>query len=102
MLEYSRSGYVYDNMAEVVKSFNIGDKVKIKSLKTVREVKEKGYDFPAHFNHTMERYCGKEAVIKATGSNTWGKCYYLDIDNGVWQWSIHMFELGGSKLMENE
>lgn len=99
MLIYGNNRYVYE---EKKKYYRVGDQVKIKSLKIVKEVKNRGYDFPAGFNNSMETYCGKVATVKRVGYCAWGEVYYLDIDNGIWQWTSHMFEQGNGKIMENE
>ena len=41
MLLYGRNRYVYEDKK---RTYKVGDRVKIKSLKTVWEVKEKGYE----------------------------------------------------------
>jgi hypothetical protein len=99
MLIYGSSKYVYE---EKKKYYHVGDHVKIKSLEIVRKVKNRGYDFPAGFNNSMESYCGKVATVKRVGYCAWGEVYYLDIDNECWQWTAHMFAQGIGKIMENE
>lgn len=54
--------------------FQIGDRVRIVDVPNNHCV--------AGWHPSMDKYCGKEAVIT-------GKCSYykLDIDNGEWYWS---------------
>lgn len=99
MLIYGSNRYVYE---EKKKYYHVGDHVKIKSLKIVKEVKNRGYDFPAGFNNSMETYCGKVTTVRRVGFCAWGEVYSLDIDDGYWQWTSHMFEQGNGKIMENE
>ena len=102
MLIYSGRGLVRDTEAGKRK-IKVGDRVKIKSLEIVREVKSQGYDFPGHFGSLMEVYCGCYGKILDIERIEGEKYYRLNIDKMDWQWSEDMFELGtANNLMENE
>lgn len=96
-----RNRLAYNPKAENLK-LRVGDRVKILNFKSVSQVKERDWDFPGHFNDSMEAYCGKVGTITAANEGFSRNLYRIDIDGGRWNWTVHMFEIGGSKLMENE
>ena len=98
-----RNRLAYNPKAQNLK-LRVGDRVKVLNFKSVSQVKEHDWDFPGHFNDSMEAYCGKVGTITAANPSAYyDKCLYrIDIDGGRWNWTVHMFEIGGSKLMENE
>lgn len=67
--------------------YNIGDKVKIRSLEWYEQNKDKTGCIVS-FVPSMSKYCGKEAIIEDCFFGT----YLLDIDKGAWYWTIDMFE----------
>ena len=103
MLLYNGFYYIARDSRVGIRKLKVGDLVRIKSLKVVREVKERGYDLPGHFNDAMEKYCGKLARILQIDIFGGDEYYRLDIDNQDWQWSEHMFDLEERHItMENE
>lgn len=103
MLIYNSGNYTVRDTEARKRKLKLGDRVKIKNLEIVKEVKNQGYDFPGHFNGLMEHYCGcygKILDIERIGGE---KYYRLDIDRLDWQWGEDMFEIEvASNLMENE
>ena len=84
------------------RKLKFGDAVRIKDYETVREVKNRGYEFPGHFSELMERYCGKKAIIVRIEYLS-EKFYRLDIDGLDWLWSEDMFDLSERHMvMESE
>lgn len=96
-----RNRLAYNPKAENLK-LKVGDRVRILNFKSVSQVKEHDWDFPGHFNDSMEAYCGRIGRITSVYEGSYKTLYRIDIDGGRWDWTVHMFEIGGSKLMENE
>lgn len=82
-----------------MKKFKVGDKVRIKEDLKV----DCTYNNGCYFVSEMEKYKGKDAVIKAYHMLTYLKGnveiknaskyrYILDIDDGYWYWSSSMLE----------
>ena len=96
-----RNRLAYNPKAERL-NLKVGDRIKILNQRSVNQVKEKNWDFPGHFNKDMEEYCGKVGTITEIRPGLRCELYKIDIDHNHWNWTAHMFEIGGSKLMENE
>jgi len=71
---------------------NIGDKVKIKSIKWYNDNKNEFGDIyvKCNFVSEMKKYCGKDAKITNIFN---GFRYRINIDNGKYWWSEPMFDL---------
>lgn len=78
--------------------YNVGDKVKIRSLKWYKKNKNDVGDVEVTFLflEAMSKYCGMIAFVTgiyATDiSYSFEDSYKLDIDRGNWQWGNQMFE----------
>lgn len=102
MLRIGRIGILEDTNAPK-DDLKIGSRVKIKSMKVVKGVHLKGYDFNAGFVKGMMEYCGKFAKIvdSKPGRFSLETRYFLDIDHKFYKWTIAMFDWGNN-LMETE
>jgi hypothetical protein len=105
MLEYV-DGYVKDLNAPKRK-INIGETVKIKPLKLVKELLENDIDFPFGFIKDMFKYCGKTAKVLNNEYVIYDgeerQYIELDIDDQMFGWSVEMFEWPFFRtIMENE
>lgn len=65
--------------------YKVGDKVRVKKDLRADDVYSKW-----KFTFLMEQYKGKLATV--IGVNISDKCYYLDIDEGMWGWTDEMLE----------
>lgn len=74
-------------------SLKIGDRVKIISLREV---------LPLGFIDPMEKYCGKEAVIKYRYKFNEKTYYRIDLDKQFFLWDSNMFERDVKNLLRNE
>ena len=104
------------------RSVKVGDTVIIKSLAEVKKINE-FYKFPFCFTEEMYRFCGKKAKVVRIQKRYCEKLkngnyfYYLseskpgsfaldlitlDIDVGIYSWSLDMFQWKRATLIENE
>lgn len=74
--------------------YNVGDKVRIKSIDWYNKNKNENgsIDFSYYYSFVspMSKFCGKIATIEKV-LNTLGH-YYIDIDKGIWSWTDDMLE----------
>ena len=72
----------------------LGQKVTIKSLEWYNSNKNAHTGIVTltteSFIKDMSEYCGKTATITEVQMN--GTLYLINLDNGVWNWSVEMFE----------
>lgn len=73
--------------------YNIGDKVRVKSLEWYNANKDKDGDIKCqdtlYFTHPMSEFCGKIVTI----AEIWVDDFYLIIeDNQIFEWTDDMFE----------
>ena len=72
---------------------NVGDKVKIKSLEWYNGLKKDSYGdvylekCDDYIVSDMVDFLGKIAIIESVSPN-----YYIDLDNGAYNWYDEMFE----------
>jgi len=102
------------------RSVKVGDTVIIKQLEEVERI-NKQYKFPFCFAEEMYGFCGKKAKVVRIDkrycdcdSNNyyyWGEpkpgrfaldLIILDIDDGIYSWSLDMFQWKNTMLIKNE
>lgn len=105
MLKYV-NGVIKDLNAPKRK-IKIGEIVKIKPLKLVEDLLERGCDFSFGFIEDMLNYCGKTAKVLYSEDVIYNgeqmQYFKLDIDSQMFGWSVDMFEWPFIRTtMENE
>ena len=73
-------------------------KVKIISREYVDSLPMKGEELIFGFVGSMKRYCGKITRIK----QAYGDRFFLEIDDGQYNWSDEMVEMVVNGLLRNE
>lgn len=73
-------------------------KVKIISREYVDSLPMKGEELTFGFIGSMKRYCGKITRIK----QAYGDRFFLEIDDGQYNWSDEMVEMVVNGLLRNE
>ena len=83
------------NPATHFPKLEVGQKVVIKSLDWYY-IKKDYYGIvklsTESFTSDMSEYCGKTATITEVQMNGENPLYLINLDNGVWNWSVEMFE----------
>ena len=80
------------------KELKAGTKVNIISREYVDSLPMKGEELTFGFIGSMKRYCGKITRIK----QAYGDRFFLEIDDGQYNWSDEMFEIVVNGLLRNE
>lgn len=80
------------------KELKAGTKVKIISREYVDSLPMKGEELIFGFVGSMKRYCGKITRIK----QAYGDRFFLEIDDGQYNWSDEMVEMVVNGLLRNE
>ena len=85
----------HENPVTHFHKLEVGQKVVIKSLEWYY-LKKDYYGIvklsTESFTSDMSEYCGKTATITEVQMNGEKTLYLINLDNGVWNWSVEMFE----------
>ena len=85
----------HENPVTHFPKLEVGQKVVIKSLEWYY-LKKDYYGIvklsTESFTSDMSEYCGKTATITEVQMNGEKPLYLINLDNGVWNWSVEMFE----------
>ena len=89
------------------RSLKVGETIKVKPLKIVQGVRDQHLDFANGFVAGMYKYCGQVGKITLVSKNSYfsgykNNSYKIDLDDGRYWWSAHMFDWEVRGVMENE